>query len=205
MDSIIFDLDGTLWDPISTVKDAWNETIQAHRPEEKELSRKDMESIMGLQTEGVVEKLFPHLDQDEGEKIIHNCFEAEIGVIKKQGGELYEGVERTLQHLYNNYPLFIVSNCQDGYIEAFLQAHQLEKYFKDFENPGRTGLSKGENIQLVMKRNDLNSPIYVGDTSGDKEAAQNAGLPFYYASYGFGEVDRAEQTIETFTDLQSLL
>ncbi|SDJ13384.1 HAD family hydrolase [Salimicrobium halophilum] len=205
MDSIIFDLDGTLWDPIDTVKDAWNETILSYRPEEEELTRKDLEGIMGLQIEGIGEKLFSHLEKEEREKIINACFDAETEVIRKQGARLYPGLEETLQHLEKKYPLFIVSNCQDGYIEAFYEAHGLENYFNDYENPGRTGLPKGENIKLVMERNGLKKPVYIGDTSGDEKAARHAGIPFYYASYGFGQAESFEKEIERITDLKEMV
>ena len=56
------------------------------------------------------------------------------------------------------YKLFIVSNCQDGYIECFFKAHKLDKYFTDYECPGRTGLSKGENNKLIIERNNLKNP-----------------------------------------------
>lgn len=37
----------------------------------------------------------------------------------------------------------------------FFKAHKLDKYFTDYECPGRTGLSKGENNKLVIERNNL--------------------------------------------------
>ena len=43
------------------------------------------------------------------------------------GGTLYPGLEDTLKELKKNYRLFIVSNCQSGYIEAFLHAHIIRK------------------------------------------------------------------------------
>ncbi len=95
----------------------------------------------------------------------------------------------------------VVSNCQHGYIEAFYKYHSLEKYFLDYENPGRTGLSKGENIKLIIKRNDLTSPVYVGDTEGDLDASEFAGVPFVYAKYGFGKVSKYDYVIENFNEL----
>ena len=32
---------------------------------------------------------------------------------------ILEGVQETIKKLSEKYPLYIVSNCQDGYIEAF--------------------------------------------------------------------------------------
>lgn len=73
--------------------------------------------------------------------------------LAEQGGMLYEKVGEVLKVLSKKYKLLIVSNCQSGYIEAFYEYHKLQKYFVDFENPGRTGLTKGENINLVIERN----------------------------------------------------
>ncbi|MFP3471895.1 hypothetical protein R0J90_17765, partial [Micrococcus sp. SIMBA_144] len=66
---------------------------------------------------------------------------------------------------------------------------------------GRTGLSKGENIQLIIERNNLTSPIYVGDTEGDRKAARYARIPFIYAQYGFGQVTEYDDVIEAFPAL----
>lgn len=109
-----------------------------------------------------------------------------------------------LESLSQKYKLFIVSNCQEGYIEAFYNYHQLETYFIDYENPGRTGLSKGENIKLIIERNQLKSPVYIGDTLGDQQAAKAAGIPFVYANYGFGEVEEYDYIIHSLRELQTI-
>ncbi len=91
-----------------------------------------------------------------------------------------------------------------GYIESFLRTSGLSNYFLDFECNGRTKLSKGENIELIIKRNNLKNAIYVGDTMGDKEVARYAKVPFVYASYGFGEVDEYDYIINSISDLGEL-
>jgi phosphoglycolate phosphatase len=80
----------------------------------------------------------------------------------------------------------------------------LGSYFLDFENPGRTGLSKGENIKLIMERNQLQHPAYVGDTDGDRKAAAFAGLPFVFARYGFGQTETYNYAIDRFVQLLDL-
>ena len=52
-------------------------------------------------------------------------------VITEIGGELYEDVTEGLHKLRKKYELFIVSNCQSGYIENFLVQNEVEKLFKD--------------------------------------------------------------------------
>lgn len=117
---------------------------------------------------------------------------------------MYNQVEKVLEQLSEHYKLFIVSNCQEGYIETFYAYHQLDRYFLDYENPGRTGLTKGENIKLIIERNNLQSPLYVGDTEGDYQASKFAGIPFVYAEYGFGEVSGFDYSIARFDGLLEL-
>ncbi|QHJ72350.1 HAD-IA family hydrolase [Planococcus halotolerans] len=199
LDSIIFDLDGTLWDSVDTVLLAWNSLLK--KQDKGQLTRKDLEATMGLQMNEISRKLFPALKESEREQLVKECSEVENVFLAKQGGRLYENVEQVLGKLSKRYRLYIVSNCQEGYIEAFYKYHSLEKYFGDFENPGRTGLSKGENINLVIERNNLSSPVYVGDTEGDLKASRFAGIPFVYARFGFGQVNEYDEAIDSFDDL----
>ena len=104
--------------------------------------------------------------------------------------------------LYNS--LYIVSNCQKGYIESFLSYYNLSKYFIDFEIAGNTGNNKTSNIKLIMKRNNLSNAIYVGDTIGDYKASVENNITFVYAKYGFGKVDNSIYEINKFDELLNL-
>ncbi|WP_226036665.1 HAD family hydrolase [Aquibacillus saliphilus] len=200
MDSIIFDLDGTLWDSRDTVVLAWNNVLNKYKVN-KEITSDDLKQTMGLPVEEVSKLLLPDVDKEVAEKVLDESCEVENGYLSKQGGLLYDDVEDVLTTLSQHYKLYIVSNCQDGYIEAFYQYHGLGKYFSDYENPGRTGLPKGDNIKLIIERNQLINPVYVGDTKGDQQAAKHAGVPFVYARYGFGEVTGHDHAIDRFDEL----
>ena len=202
MDSIIFDLDGTLWDATDVALIAWNEVMRKHKNIRNDIAREDLEGIMGLQLKEAGQKLLPGVDKETQQKVLQECSTAECYHLTDKGGKLYDGVEETLTALGQRYKLFIVSNCQSGYIEAFFNYHKLNHYFLDYENPGRTGLSKGENIKLIIERNGLSHPIYVGDTESDLKAARFAKIPFVYASYGFGKVSEYDYIIRAFSDLQ---
>jgi phosphoglycolate phosphatase len=204
MDSIIFDLDGTLWDSRKTVVHAWNQVIRNHDKVKEELTTKQLKETMGLQMHEIGRILFPQLNEEEREQFINECSEVETRNLNERGGKLYNRVEEVLEILAKKYKLYIVSNCQEGYIEAFYEYHKLQKHFIDYENPGRTGLSKGENIKLIMERNQLKAPVYIGDTEGDRKAALDAGIPFVYAKYGFGEVKKHDYVIESFGELLEL-
>lgn len=205
IDSIIFDLDGTLWDSTDGVLKSWSSIIENNKDINVKLTKETLKGTMGLQIIDIGRKLFPNLSDDRIEELMKDCCEFENEYLEKYGGILYDKLEDTLKELSSNYKLFIVSNCQCGYIEVFLKYHNLGKYFLDFENPGRTGLSKGENIKLVVERNKLKSSVYVGDTEGDLKAAKFAGIPFIYASYGFGEVSEYDYAIKRFDELLELI
>ncbi|MDQ0428795.1 phosphoglycolate phosphatase [Planomicrobium stackebrandtii] len=200
MDSIIFDLDGTLWDSTAVVGEAWNSVLKAEKVQ-TELSQDDVKGVMGLQQKEIGQKLLPDLSGEEQQALLKQFSKVECQYLSARGGQLFDGVEEVLKELSKKYKLYIVSNCQEGYIESFYAYHELDKHFLDFENPGRTGLTKGENIKLIMERNKLKNPVYIGDTEGDHQAAKFAGIPFVYAAYGFGEVSGFDHSIGKFGDL----
>ena len=201
MESIIFDLDGTLWDSTENVCKAWNEVLKDHSEIENQLTVEDFRGIMGLQIDEVGKKLLPNFNSDKQKELLKECCAAECAYLEIHGGNLYDKLEETLLVLSKKYKLFIVSNCQDGYVQSFYKAHRLDKYFLEFECSGRTGLTKGENIKLVIDRNNLNNAIYVGDTQGDANGAKIAGIPFVYAKYGFGNVEEYDYVINEFKEI----
>ncbi|AMQ07865.1 HAD family hydrolase [Sporosarcina psychrophila] len=204
MDSIIFDLDGTLWDSRKTVAKSWSEVVKSSPDGIGEITEEDLKATMGLQIKDIAKIVFGYLDETKQMELILDCCHNERLYLLDEGGQLFPGLEEVLQKLSERYKLFIVSNCQEGYIEAFYEYHGLKQYFQDFENPGRTGLSKGENIQLVIERNQLKSPVYVGDTQSDKDATEYAKVPFVYAAYGFGQVEVFNYKIDNFEELINL-
>ena len=110
-----------------------------------------------------------------------------------------------LEKLQKEYGLYIVSNCQIGYIEAFLHYYGLEQYFKDTLCYGENKLQKGDNIALMAKRNKLDAAVYVGDIQADYEASCHAGTAFIHAAYGFGKINDIVPEMERFSDLPDIL
>ncbi|MCK0146764.1 HAD family hydrolase [Arenibacter sp. F26102] len=204
IENIIFDLDGTLWDPMPMSIKAWHTALNGFDFIKNPISKEDIQGILGMQHDLVGKKLFPYLNEGQQAEVMNSCYVQEVNDIKESGGVLYNGLEATLKILGEKYNLFIVSNCQAGYIEAFYEYHGLGAYFKDFECSGNTGMSKTENVKMVIERNTLAKPIYIGDTLGDYTAAEGNRIPFIYAKYGFGEVPKAEYTINTIEDLKDL-
>ncbi|MCL1950123.1 MAG: HAD family hydrolase [Turicibacter sp.] len=200
-DAIIFDLDGTLWDPTKTCRDSWNEVILRQKAPTPLIKDEDLYRVFGLKFDKIAAILFASLPKEHQGQLLKDCVDYENDFIIQHGGQLYVPLEKVLGRLAKDYRLFIVSNCQAGYIESFLQHYGLNSYFEDSECPGNTGLEKGENIRLIIERNLLQNPVYVGDTEGDRLAAQMNKIPFIFAAYGFGEVSGYDFSIDSLERL----
>lgn len=203
-DSILFDLDGTLWNATHT-------TTKFFQGRLKELGydvvipQPLVQSAMGMLVEEIAEVYFKDFPAEERLHMMHTANIGKADFLRAHGGILYPQVEETLALLSKKYKLFLVSNCTEEYLDAFYAAHHLERYFTDFENSGRTGMPKDHNIRLVVDRYQLQAPVYVGDIDKDRLAANAANVRFVFASYGFGQVNDYAAKVDHFADLPAVM
>lgn len=203
---VLLDLDGTLWDSSGAVVKAWNEILGKHGIEP--LSDEDMKRVMGLSMVHIADILFPELDPKKRYALMRECEQHENEYIRRHGGVLFEGVPALLEQLSHHYFTAIISNCQTGYIEAFLEYYGLGKYIDATRAYGDLQKEKDENIQDIMKENDLGSAVYVGDIYNDYACAKRAGIPFVLAAYGFGPFEhepKADTVNEVFKAVRQVL
>lgn len=202
---IIFDMDGTLWDSAENVAKSWNLAIAKSGLIKKELTTQDIQSVMGKTMDVIADILFSELDQENRMRLLEDCCAMENDYLREHGGILYDGVKETFAKLKERgYHLSIVSNCQSGYIEAFLDYYKLWDAIEDKQCYGDNLRQKGENIRLVVERNSLDVAVYVGDIQGDYDASCQAGVDFIHASYGFGTIDAEVPAIKNFTELSDM-
>ncbi|WP_404986452.1 HAD family hydrolase [Chryseobacterium sp. M5] len=204
--NLIFDLDGTLWDPRATIIKIWNEVLTQRQLLQRELKPEDMDQYMGLLFDDILKDIIPRISDQQVQEILVEIVQKENKVLRTHGGILYEGVAETLMNLKKIHNLFIVSNCQDGYIEAFLEYYQFNDLFTDIESHGRTKKPKAENIKLLMERNHLSheNSVYIGDTQTDHDSANANHLSFIFCEYGFGALNIPEYkpSVSKFSDLE---
>ena len=198
---ILFDLDGTLWDSSAECTAAWNAAIREQTDRPEQITVRDMHGFMGRTIEAIAALMFPALPEAERLRILTLCTEREHSYLREHPAKLYEEERAVMETLAKEYVLGVVSNCQDGYIEIFLNQCGFSDLFADYESAGRTGKSKGQNIRLVMQRQGIDRLLYVGDTQGDADAAEEAGVPFVHAAYGFGTVRQCAASLSALTEL----
>ena len=202
IDAVILDVDGTLWNSTEIVADAWTRAVHEGGFSDLTVTPDRLKHLFGKTMKRIADELMPQAEESLRYGVLDKACVYEDAALEADPCHIcYPGVPETIQALSRVISVCIVSNCQSGYIELFLRKTGLGEYVKDFECFGNNGLSKAQNIRLVADRNGFQSPVYVGDTQGDRDSSREAGVPFWWASYGFGEVDSCEKHLSTFGEV----
>lgn len=174
---VAFDLDGTLWDATCSIWYSWGKHLN-----KTDLDYELVKSCMGAPANkiaralGISEEEFARMQKEELDDL--------DGVIPR----IYDGVQAVLYGLKQlGLQIYIVSSCQEGYIDKFIEQSGLPRYLFDgcFYDGNPT---KSKHLNLMYIRDTLaGEVVYIGDTARDRDAAKNARFPFIWANYGFGE------------------
>ena len=197
-DAILFDLDGTLWDASAASAGGWNTALTAAGHPELQVTSQDIRRVSGLPFRGAVEALLPELEEGRRSEVARLIDSGEQSSIQAKGGELYPDVIEGIHTLASRYRLFLVSNCQDWYLDLFWDSFPIRHLFRDSDCHGQSGCDKREMISRIVKRHRLENPIYVGDTRRDELAARAAGIDYSHAAYGFGDAGEPVHSFESF-------
>jgi len=205
---IIFDMDGTVWDSSENVARSWTVKVHEAGYTDRIITRDDIKNVMGKTMDVIADILFSFTEKGpERDTLRYSCQNYEIEYLREHGGLLYDDIFMTWRKLkdlgYHNY---IVSNCQAGYIECFLNHYKIpygseNDLIEDIECYGNNLMQKAENIKLLATRNELTDACYVGDIQGDYDATVKAGYDFIHARYGFGKINADVPYINSFPEL----
>jgi len=200
-DSIIFDLDGTLWDASRVTAAGWNNALAKMNLDQHKVDHQAVNNVSGKPFSECVEVLFGHIPGIDVVALEKQIDLEEEKIFLSRRGEIYPGVEKGLSVLSERYPLFLVSNCQSWYLQVFLDQFNLEGYFRDRDCNGNANQQKAEMIRGLVKKHDLQKALYIGDTEGDRNACLAAGAAFGYADYGFGDIEGVDLVFSNFLEL----
>jgi phosphoglycolate phosphatase len=205
--AIIFDMDGTLWDSAVNVAESWNVAMKEWGYEREPINEADMQRVMGKTMDQIADILFDKVEGQARADLLKHACKVENDYLREHGGVLYPEIRSTMEKLKEKYRLFIVSNCQAGYIEAFLDYYQFHDLVEDIECYGNNDKPKAENIKLICDRNHVavEDAVYVGDIQGDYDSSMAAGVSFIHAAYGFGTIDAEVLKIQTFAQLPEVV
>jgi phosphoglycolate phosphatase len=196
---LVFDLDGTLWDAAAASAQGWNIALEEMGVSSR-VTTADIRSVSGTPFRQCVETLLPELGPPS-EAMLRSLDAHERDMIEASGGVLFEGVASGLRDLAAGFPLFLVSNCPDWYLDAFLSMSGLRECFTGWDCHGSSGLAKSGMLLNLGERHQLENAVYVGDTQGDRDSAEEAGMEFAFVRYGFGETRAPALAFDGFDEL----
>ena len=204
-ESLIFDIDGTLWDSRALVAEGYNIQLRKEGLDHLCTNAEILKSLFGKVMSEIGDSLFASIPVPERYELMERCMATENRYLEENECKIgYPHVKETLEELAKRHRLFIVSNSQCGYPELCLQKLGIGHLFSGHLCFGDTDTCKGETIKTLMARHGITSACYIGDTQGDLDASDLAGIPFIFCTYGFGQVTHFFKTIDRFEDLLSL-
>ena len=125
VDSLIFDMDGTLWDAISSYCEIWRICFANHGVNFP-FSDEEIKAYMGTPIDGI----FDDIVRRTGVDFDRSAFLSEISRVEDEemlrlGGKLFPGVTDGISRLSQHYKLFMVSNCSRYGLRNFMAFTEL--------------------------------------------------------------------------------
>ena len=204
-ESLIFDIDGTLWDSRALVAEGYNIQLEKEGLRHLFVDAEQLKPLFGKVMTEIADVILASIPEEERYGLMERCMETENRYLFGNACKIgYPGVTETIRELAKHYRLFIVSNSQCGYPELCMEKLGLTPYIQGHLCFGDTGTSKGKTIRTLMERYNIENCAYIGDTQGDYEATLEADVPFIWAKYGFGTPEGYVAAIEKIEDLLTL-
>ena len=204
-ESIIFDVDGTLWDSRELLAGAYNDQL-ASEGLPAEVTAEILRPLFGRTMTALADGVFPNVPAPERYALMDRCILRMDEHLEKYASPAigYPDLRRVTEQLKKSHRLFIVSNGQKGYPQMAAKKLGLADLMDGYLSFGDTGKSKGQTLLQLMREHNIQSAVYVGDTQGDLEACEEAGIDFIWTSYGFGTPQSYWAKADTFADLLKL-
>ncbi len=219
--AVLFDLDGTLVATGPEIADAINDTLLAlglERIDDNTIanwvghgSAELLKSALGhaLQMDREATMAWPR--HTEATTLLRGFYEERTGT----RSHLYDGVVETLQKLKSSgIKLGVCTNKDTVYALKVLRVNDLEGYF-DVITCGDTYKTKKPDPSGLLKSIDtlgvnLDTTLFVGDSSVDVATARNAGVPVWAFDFGYNmgadiKESHPDRLCSHFADLQALI
>ena len=204
-ETLIFDIDGTLWDSRQLVAEGYNIQLEKEGLPHLAVTAEDLRPLFGKVMTEIADTILASIDPSERYELMERCMKTENDYLFANECKIgYPKVKETLEVLSKKYRLFIVSNSQCGYPELCIEKLGLTDYIEGHLCFGDTGTSKGQTILTLIRKHNIGSCIYIGDTQGDLEACQEAKIPFIFCADGLGKAESWDAKIDSIEELLNM-
>lgn len=199
-DSLILDMDGTLWDNINSYATAWTMGMEK-LGKQITIKREDIIGLMGKEAKVMLNTLVPEWTEEQHDKLFEYVTESYHEIVPTMTPKVYDGVIDGLSILSKNYKLFLLSNCEEDGLVHFMNHTNTNHLITDYMEHGMNFMPKHHNIKHLIDKHNLESPVYIGDTDSDSRESGKANIPFVFMTYGFGETENYSLKFDSFPEL----
>ncbi|EEM01906.1 nucleosidase [Bacillus pseudomycoides] len=209
LQSLIFDMDGTLFQTEKILELSLNDTFNHLRslnlwdtvtPIDK------YREIMGVPLPKVWEALLPNHSNEVREQMDAYFLERLVENIRSGKGALYPNVKEVFRYLKeNNCSIYIASNGLTEYLQAIVSYYNLDNWVTEtFSIQQIRTLDKGDLVKTIIKKYDIKKAAVVGDRLSDINAAKDNGLIAIGCNFDFAQEDELAQANLVINDLMEL-
>ena len=178
-ESLIFDIDGTLWDSRQLVAEGYNIQLNQEGLSHLCVDAETLRPLFGKVMTEIADAMLSPIAPPERYALMERCMKTENDYLFANECKIgYPKVKETLAELAKRYRLFIVSNSQCGYPELCIEKLGLTEY--------------------------IEAHMCFGDTKGDLDACREAGIPFIFCGYGLGKAEAYDAKIESIDELLNM-
>ena len=152
-ESLIFDIDGTLWDSRALVAEGYNIQLKKEGLSRYCITAETLKPLFGRVMTEIADVIFADFPEKERYALMARCMETENRHLHENPCHIgYPGVRETMEELAKTHRLFIVSNSQQGYPELCISKLGLTGCITGHLCFGDTGTSKGKTIRALMEK-----------------------------------------------------
>ena len=194
INTIIFDLDGTLLDTLEDLKTAVNYALSACNMPVRTLE--EIRQFVGNGVKKLMVRAVPEGEQNPAFERAFELFKEYYGEHCNDATKAYDGIPELLEVLKNaGYVLAIVSNKIDSAVQDLNSRYfpQVDVAIGDRENLKRK--PEPDSVFLALKElgRTKEEAVYIGDSEVDLQTAQNAGLACISVLWGFRDREFLEE------------
>ena len=190
IDSILFDLDGTLTDPKEGIINSILYALDKLQIQEKNIN--ELVAFIGPPLRDSFKNRYNFSDElADKAMILYREYFSEKGLYEN---EVYSGIEELLGFLFSHkYKLFVATSKPTLFSERILKYFNLDKYFVGIvgSNLDNTRTDKTEVISHVVSvhRLQTKTSVMIGDRKHDIIGAKNNSMRSIAVTYGYGSLE----------------
>ncbi|MEG0689101.1 MAG: HAD family hydrolase [Hungatella sp.] len=209
---VLFDLDGTLTDPMIGITKSVQYALHAYGIEVEDL--RELCPFIGPPLKDSFIEFYQFSETQASEAI--QKYREYFAVTGLYENLEYPGIKEMLSHLRAAGKILLVATSKpELFARQILEHFQLDPYFEDIggSNMDETRVKKADVIAYLLEKNHITDPtrvVMVGDRKHDILGAKALGIDSVGVLYGYGdraelELAGADHIVATVAELEALL